>query len=459
MVYKKYIKRGGKVFGPYYYESYRDGDKVKKKYFGTKLQKKKSITVHFSYIALGLFLLSILFSGVFLFSPIGNVVLDFFGYKGGDYKFVYLQSGSPSPSISSSPSSSPSLGASLSSSPSPSPPKSVLCGDIPGDANNDGIIDISDAIAIGKRTWICKENSDVNSDGVVNVADSVYLLNYLFSEGPAPGDGDGIIGEPMEGGEPCVPNYECSAWSECENGFSRRACVDLNECSNNIDKPDEIKICGISFEEREEASPTPITFSPGKEDKEGVEEESQFIEEEKICIPNVKCSVLTECAYYDKVENVLIGSIRFYGLRKRFCGDLNKCIESYEESFPCESVVTIDVSSGPLLSPGEGLCEDNFLTLLKDNFPVAYINLISWQEKNNFEIRFIQGIADHCDFCYDGVKNEGEEGIDCGGLCKDCKLEKKSYLQPFILVLLVIIVVLFVLLVFRTLSWKYEVGQ
>ena len=25
MVYEKFIKRGGKTFGPYYYESYRDG--------------------------------------------------------------------------------------------------------------------------------------------------------------------------------------------------------------------------------------------------------------------------------------------------------------------------------------------------------------------------------------------------------------------------------------------------
>jgi len=41
MVHKKYIKRGGKVFGPYYYESYRDGDKVKKVYIGGEKEYKK----------------------------------------------------------------------------------------------------------------------------------------------------------------------------------------------------------------------------------------------------------------------------------------------------------------------------------------------------------------------------------------------------------------------------------
>jgi len=32
MVYKKYIKRDGKVFGPYYYESYRENGKVKTRF-------------------------------------------------------------------------------------------------------------------------------------------------------------------------------------------------------------------------------------------------------------------------------------------------------------------------------------------------------------------------------------------------------------------------------------------
>src|SRR3989338_4295855 len=46
MVYKKYINKNGKLHGPYYYESYRDGDKIKKRYLGTSLNEglKKSVT-------------------------------------------------------------------------------------------------------------------------------------------------------------------------------------------------------------------------------------------------------------------------------------------------------------------------------------------------------------------------------------------------------------------------------
>jgi len=41
MAYIRYFKRNGKVFGPYYYESYRDKNgKVKKRYVGTSLNNK-----------------------------------------------------------------------------------------------------------------------------------------------------------------------------------------------------------------------------------------------------------------------------------------------------------------------------------------------------------------------------------------------------------------------------------
>ena len=34
MVHKRYLKKGNKVFGPYYYRSYREDGKVKKEYIG-----------------------------------------------------------------------------------------------------------------------------------------------------------------------------------------------------------------------------------------------------------------------------------------------------------------------------------------------------------------------------------------------------------------------------------------
>ncbi len=43
----------------------------------------------------------------------------------------------------------------------------------------------------------------------------------------------------------CVPNWECSAWSECVNGMLRRDCVDTNECYIEINKPLETTRCTV----------------------------------------------------------------------------------------------------------------------------------------------------------------------------------------------------------------------
>ena len=40
MVHKKFIKRGGKVYGPYYYHSYRENGKVKKRYLTEEQYEK-----------------------------------------------------------------------------------------------------------------------------------------------------------------------------------------------------------------------------------------------------------------------------------------------------------------------------------------------------------------------------------------------------------------------------------
>ena len=64
---------------------------------------------------------------------------------------------------------------------------------IRGDANGDGVIDIADVVYLidylfidgpaPDPLWV----GDCNCDDVVNIADVVYLINYLFTGGPPPG--------------------------------------------------------------------------------------------------------------------------------------------------------------------------------------------------------------------------------------------------------------------------------
>jgi hypothetical protein len=63
---------------------------------------------------------------------------------------------------------------------------------IRGDANDDGKIDVSDAIYLVNYLFIDGpepspfQAGDANSDEVVDIADVVYLINYLFIDGPPP---------------------------------------------------------------------------------------------------------------------------------------------------------------------------------------------------------------------------------------------------------------------------------
>lgn len=72
-------------------------------------------------------------------------------------------------------------------------PKLVLSADpIRGDANGNGEINGGDVVYL--MVYLYKngpppptlKNGDVNGDGVINIADMVYLINYLFFDGPPP---------------------------------------------------------------------------------------------------------------------------------------------------------------------------------------------------------------------------------------------------------------------------------
>lgn len=63
---------------------------------------------------------------------------------------------------------------------------------IRGDVNNDGRLDLSDAIFILNSLFAggippeCLDSADVDDDGKLTIGDAIYLLNYMFSGGPAP---------------------------------------------------------------------------------------------------------------------------------------------------------------------------------------------------------------------------------------------------------------------------------
>ena len=86
---------------------------------------------------------------------------------------------------------------------------------IRGDANGDGSVTVSDAVAILLHLFAsprvsCLDIADVDDGGTINIADPVYLLFHLFRNGPAP---PRPFSEP--GLDPTVDELGCQGAPRC----------------------------------------------------------------------------------------------------------------------------------------------------------------------------------------------------------------------------------------------------
>ncbi|HAK95019.1 MAG TPA: hypothetical protein DCM87_08460 [Planctomycetes bacterium] len=92
--------------------------------------------------------------------------------------------------------------------------RAVVCGPLPeflrGDANDDAVLDIADAVRILGYLFqegaapACPDALDANDDGRIDISDAVSMLRYLFASGP--------LAAP---GEVCGPDPTPDALGEC----------------------------------------------------------------------------------------------------------------------------------------------------------------------------------------------------------------------------------------------------
>jgi hypothetical protein len=85
---------------------------------------------------------------------------------------------------------------------------------IRGDANGDGNINITDAIAtlahlfLGGASPACRKTEDTNDDGRLDLTDAVYLLRHLFLGGSPP-----LAPYPACGADPTSDELSCPAYA------------------------------------------------------------------------------------------------------------------------------------------------------------------------------------------------------------------------------------------------------
>jgi hypothetical protein len=138
------------------------------------------------------------------------------------------------------------------------------------------------------------------------------------------------------------------------------------------------------------------------------------------CIPDFECGEWGECGYSSNSDEVLTDEISMKGRQLRQCKDKDNCAVDYTESKECESKVEIKTDTKKICNNPQIVAYN-----LETNQPLSSIDLESWKKEKNLDISFLQGKIVLCPSCGNGIKDIGEEGIDCGGACSPCP-EKKT---------------------------------
>lgn len=301
------------------------------------------------------------------------------------------------------------------------------------DIRLDVIKDFSEPICVGTRRLPVRDCSTmspgqgrgfVNGSGVENYIElepsmeEEWVKDINFSE-------EVVIVE----GVLCETDWKCSEWESCQDGFQRRNCRDENNCSSFVGSPSRVRYCDGNCIESWECSWSECIdgmTTPSCVDRSGCGTEYNLpsmssCEFEQPCYPNIVCSVWSECDFgynlFDFNENNIES---FAGTKSRICRDVNSCVEPIEEVRACSNVV--DVYSEVFEECGKEYV--GIYNELNDEL-IAKIDRGADGE-SVMNIYFDEGGDVWCDYCFNGVMDEDEIGVDCGGSCELCDEKYKE---------------------------------
>lgn len=182
-------------------------------------------------------------------------------------------------------------------------------------------------------------------------------------------------------------------------------------------------ICKDNYGTIYNVQPT-IKFQIKEEEKVGtIKTEINDTNNNPNCISEWKCTQWSECSAtsYDPRE-IISGKIEVRGEERRICYDTKLCQNAIIEKQVCELRV-------PISAKARTWCDENYIEVydLTNNKLVSRIkeNVLSGNKRA--DIGFVEeGFEDYCDYCYNGIRDHDETGIDCGGKCQTCiKSEEK----------------------------------
>ena len=223
----------------------------------------------------------------------------------------------------------------------------------------------------------------------------------------------------------CSSSWACSDWEACVDGVQKRSCQDTRECQVPTNKPDTVRYCdgtckenwectweecrnGFTVPECTDVNRCGTTFE--------LPQKLSCGEESLTCVPDIVCGDWTSCEVDYNFLDLVGGAITdLTGSKSRLCVDRNKCSVPQEESRECS--VNVDVYTKRFIK-----CGKEYIGIYNrlDNDLIARVD-IGTDENPHLNL-FLDDQADseYCDYCFNGVMDGDETGIDCGGGCMSC---------------------------------------
>lgn len=221
----------------------------------------------------------------------------------------------------------------------------------------------------------------------------------------------------------CFDFWKCGNWSECIDGKRYRNCIKSNpDCRLNNNKPSTEWFditCGGEFG--------------------------------STCSPNWTCGEWGSCTInYNKgiiKKGIISESINTK--QERICYDTNFCVGGTGiEIRDCQATIPITVRQAEW-------CSDKYIEIYNADTGLLVSRIRKSKiENQGFDIDLsLSDLArmKTCWYCFDGIRDYDETGIDCGGTCEDCSLHNIyvqrtifDYRTPILIVVdIFLVVVLF----------------
>ncbi|MBT7025345.1 hypothetical protein HN971_02445 [archaeon] len=225
----------------------------------------------------------------------------------------------------------------------------------------------------------------------------------------------------------CESAWSCSAWEDCEEGIQKRSCEDRRDCFVPTSVPDSTRYCDGTCVEDWECTWSGCSNGYTVPDCNDINRcGTSFIRPNKLkcgadarlsCVPEVECSEWTECGVdYTFMDLTGRAINKLSGTKSRVCIDKNGCADAENEMRNCS--VNVDIYTKTVKK-----CGKDYLGVFDrlDNSLIARIDKKTGDEPYlNIHLGSDDENSQYCDYCFDGIRNGDETGVDCGGGCPSC---------------------------------------